>query len=205
MSGSNDSDGFDALPSRDHAVASASAVGRRPDDAVAFVESVEHATNEYVTEAIYEIFATDARQVIITDGALEESIGIDAIHEAWARTCAGFEATRFSVSKRLVAATGETIVNEWYGGPRGHRTGRGIEVWRFDHQSKVVEQRLFNYLKVRSVLHPLQVLQLLLSSRRVTVAVGWARLTRSFRIDALSLPSKLRYDHERRSRSCTQS
>lgn len=150
--------------------------GRRPDDAVAFVESVEHATNEYLTESIYDIFATNARSVMITDGARDESVGVDAIHDSWAQACTAFKARRFKVQKRLVAATDDTIVNEWSGGPRGRPDGCGIEVWRFDHQSKVVEQHLYNYLKVRPTLHPIQALKLLLGSPGMALAAGRARL-----------------------------
>lgn len=151
-------------------------MGRRPDDAVAFVESVEHATNESLTEAIYEIFAPHARSVMITDGAREESVGLDAIHSAWVRTCTAFKARQFRIHKHLIAATDDTIVNEWYGGPRGRSDGCGIEVWRFDPHGKVIDQRLYSYLKVRSPLHPLQTLKLILSSPSMTMAVGRARL-----------------------------
>jgi hypothetical protein len=110
--------------------------GRRPEDAAAFVELVEHPTNECLTDAIYEIFAADARSVMIADGAREESVGVDAIHDAWAKTCTAFKACRFRLEKRLVAATDDTIVNEWRGGPHGRHDGCGIEVWRFGHQSR---------------------------------------------------------------------
>lgn len=150
--------------------------GRRPDDAVAFVELVERATNEYLSDAIYEIFAADARSVMITDGARDESIGVDAIHDAWARNCTAFKACHFRLEKRLVAATDDAIVNEWRGGPHGRRDGCGIEVWRFDDQSKVIDQRLYNYLKVRPASHPIQAVRLLLGSPSMTLAASWARL-----------------------------
>lgn len=113
---------------------------------------------------------------MITDGAREESIGVQAIHDAYARNCAAFKARRFTLEKQLVAATEDTIVNEWRGGPRGRRQGCGIEVWRFDHEGKVIDLRLYSYLKVRPTLHPLQILQLMLGSPGMTLAAGWARL-----------------------------
>ncbi|OBI51701.1 hypothetical protein A5707_13375 [Mycobacterium kyorinense] len=150
----------------------------RPTDARAFVESVERATNERLSDAVYEIFAPNARSVMISDGAREESVGVEAIHDSWARTCAAFRARRFRVEKHLVAATDDTIVNEWRGGPGGRRDGCGIEIWRFDCEGRVIDQRLYGYLKVRSAVHPIQALQLLLGSPGMALAFGWARLRR---------------------------
>jgi hypothetical protein len=160
----------------DVTAAAAHGAGRRPEDAAAFVESVEHATNARRTDAVYELFAADARSVMITDGALEEAVGVHAIHDAWARSCMAFQACHFRLEKRLVAATDDTIVNEWRGGVRGRRDACGIEVWRFDRQGKVIDQRLYNYLKVRPALHPIQALRLLLGSPTMTLAATWARL-----------------------------
>lgn len=150
--------------------------GRRPDDAAAFVEAAERASNEYRAEAIYDIFAPHARSVTITDGAREESIGINAIHAAWAQSCETLKARNFQLHKQLVAATDNTIVNDWRGGPHGHPDGCGIEVWRFDHDGKVIEQILYSFLKLRAPLHPIQVLKLFLGSPRTTAAAGRARL-----------------------------
>jgi hypothetical protein len=124
---------------------------------------------------VFDIYATDARAVMITDGAREEAVGVHAIHDAYARNCAAFKARRFTLDKHLVAATKDTIVNEWWGGPHGRREGCGIEVWRFDQQSKVIDLRLYSYLKVRPTLHPIQILQLMLGSPGMTLAAGWAR------------------------------
>lgn len=154
------------------------AIGRRPADAAAFVEFVQDTTNDYRPEVIYELYATDARLVMISDGAREESVGVQAIHTAWARSCAVFEARRFRLSKRLVATTEDTIVNEWWGGPDGRRDGCGIEVWRFDAQAKVRAVHVYSFLKVRSARHPLQILQLLLGSPGLVLAFGRAALRR---------------------------
>lgn len=75
-----------------------------------------------------------------------------------------------------MAATDDIIVNEWSGGPHGRREGRGIEIWRFNREGKVVDQRLYSYLKVRPTWHPIQVLQLLLVSPGMALTAGWARL-----------------------------
>lgn len=152
--------------------------GRRPDDAIAFVDAIERATNEYRTDAIYDIFARQARSVTITDGAREVSTGVDAIHAAWAQACMTFKARQFQLRKQLVAATDDLIVNDWRGGPYGRPDGCGIEIWRFDNNSKVIEQLLYNYLKVRPPLHPIQTLKLLLGSPGMTIAAGRARLRR---------------------------
>jgi hypothetical protein len=85
---------------------------RWPADAAAFVAFVQDTTNEYRPDVIYELYATDARLVMISDGAREESVGVQAIHTAWARSCEVFEARRFRLSKGLAATTEDTIVNE---------------------------------------------------------------------------------------------
>lgn len=153
--------------------------GRRPADAAAFVEFVQDATNDYLPDAIYQIYAPEARLVMITDGGREESVGVPAIHAAWARSCATFQSCRFSVSKRLVATSEDTIVNQWWGGPAGRRDGCGIEVWRFDAHAKVLDVHVYSFLKVRSAHHPIQVLQLLLGSPGMVLAFGRAALRRS--------------------------
>ena len=43
--------------------------------------------NGYVAEAVYDIFAVDARSTMTTDGACDEFVGVDAIHAA--RTARG--------------------------------------------------------------------------------------------------------------------
>ena len=151
------------------------APGRRPADAVEFVASVERGTNEYLTDVIYDIFAANARSVVITDGGRDENIGVDAIHDAWATDCVTFKSHRFNVEKCLIAATEDTIVNTWRGGFNGNRDGCGIEVWKFDHEGKVIDQQLYSYLKVRPTTSGLQALKLLLTSPRVALAAGWAR------------------------------
>jgi len=158
--------------------AAARGAGRRPEDAAAFVDFLECANNEYRSDAIYEIFAANARSVMITDGAREESVGVHAIHDAWSTTCATFRACRFRLEKILVIATDDTIVNEWRGGPHGRRDGCGVEVWRFDDQRKVIDQRSYNYLKIRSPLHPIQALRLFLGSPSMTVAAAWLKIRR---------------------------
>jgi hypothetical protein len=154
------------------------AIGRRPSDAAAFVEFVQDTTNDHRPDVVYELYATDARLVMISDGAREESVGVQAIYTAWARSCAVFEARRFRLSKRLIATTGDTIVNEWWGGPDGRRDGCGIEVWRFDAHAKVRAVHVYSFLKVRSTRHPLQILQLLLGSPGVVLAFARAALRR---------------------------
>lgn len=150
--------------------------GHRPADAAAFVATVEHATNHHVIGAARDIFADDAKWVAITDGAREESVGLRAIDTAWAQACATFRARQYRVRKRLVAATDDTIINEWDGGPRGRTSGRGIEVWRFNRDGKVAHLSAYSYLKVRSPFHPLQTVQLLLGSPGMTIAAGLTRL-----------------------------
>jgi hypothetical protein len=150
-------------------------VGRRPADAAGFVASVELGTNNYLTDVIYDIFAANARSVSITDGGRDENIGVDAIHHAWVIDCATFRTHDFNAEKHLIAATEDTIVNTWRGGFNGNRDGCGIEVWRFDHDAKVIEQQLYSYLRVRPTTSALQGLKLLLTSPRVALAAGWAR------------------------------
>lgn len=167
-------------------------VGRRPADATAFVKFVQDATNDYLPDVIYEIYARDARLVMISDGAREESLGVQAIHTAWARSCAAFEACRFTVSKRLVATGEGTIVNEWWGGPGGRQDGCGVEIWRFDAHAKVLDVHVYSFLKVRSARHPLQALLLIIGSPGMVFAFARAAMRRCAPGDAALLLSPLR-------------
>lgn len=114
----------------------AATVGRRPADAAAFVEFVQDTTNDYRPDVVYELYATDARLVMIADGAREESVGVQAIHAAWARSCAAFEARRFKLSKRLVAATEDTIVNQWWAARMAGATAAGSKSGASTHRRR---------------------------------------------------------------------
>jgi len=58
----------------------------------------------------------------------------------------------------------------------GGNSGRGIEVWHFNHEGKVAHLSAYGYLKVRSPFHPLQAVQLLLGSPGMTISAGLTRL-----------------------------
>lgn len=162
--------------SKDTVPSSPRAAGRLPSDPEAFVAGVERATNEYDTDVIRGIFATDGVSEIITDGGRDVNRGVDQIAASWAADCAAFRARRLKLTKRLIAATDDTIVNEWRGGFGGRGGACGIEVWKFDSEGKVIDQRLYSYLRVRPSMSATQGLRSLLTYPVLALTFGRERL-----------------------------
>jgi ketosteroid isomerase-like protein len=151
-------------------------MGRLPDDPVAFVAAAERATNEYDLEAAAAVYARGAVMHSVTDGAEETHRGADAIRTAWGGYFAGMRATGFQLSKELVSAEGDTIVNSYDSGFRDGRKGRGIETWRFDDDAKVREHHMYSFFEVRPSSNLVQQLRLLISYPRI--ALAFLRATR---------------------------
>ena len=139
-------------------------------EAADFIAAAERATNAYDLDAVMSVYAPDTTLESVTDGARELHRGAAAVRRAWAGYLGGLRARRLTLSKRLVSATSDTIVNEWYGdGP--HRRARGIEVWRRSDTGQVVEHRLFTFLDTRPSDGVLARLRLFLVSPRTGVAL----------------------------------
>ena len=143
------------------------------DRALAFVAEAERMTNERDVDGVRSVFSHDAHQVATLDGLLIDARGIDEIHQAWGTMCAFMEARRMFVSKTLVAADSNTIVNEWVGEVAGRHSARGIEVWELNGEGLVVEQRLYGFLDARPESSVVQNLRMLVA--HPLTALGYAR------------------------------
>jgi ketosteroid isomerase-like protein len=151
-------------------------MGRPPDDPTAFVSEAERATNEYDLEGAASVYAQDAVMHSVTDGAEETHRGADAIRTAWDGYFEGMRATGFQLSKSLVSADGDTIVNSYDSSFGDGRKGRGIETWRFDDEGKVREHHMYSFFEVRPSSSLVQQLRLLISYPRI--ALAFLRATR---------------------------
>ena len=143
------------------------------DSATDFVAEAERMTNERDVDGVRTVFRADAHQTATLDGLVIDAHGIDEIHKAWGTMCAFMAARRMFVSKTLVAADANTIVNEWVGEVAGKHTARGIEVWELDDDGLVVEQRLYGFLDARPESSVVQNLRMLVA--HPLTAVGYAR------------------------------
>jgi len=143
------------------------------DSATAFVAEAERMTNERDVDGVRGVFSHDAHQIATLDGLLIDARGIDEIHKAWGTMCAFMAARRMFVSKTLVAADSNTIVNEWVGEVAGRHSARGIEVWELNDAGLVVEQRLYGFLDARPESSVVQNLRMLVA--HPLTAVGYAR------------------------------
>jgi nuclear transport factor 2 (NTF2) superfamily protein len=131
-----------------------------PDDPAAFVAAAERGINERDLEGTAGVYAPGARLVSITDGAREEHVGHAAVHTAWRGYLGAMGDRDFRLSKRLISADGDTIVNEWTGTLGGRTEAEGLEYWRFDDQGKVREHRMLSFMNVKPSTHPLQRLRM---------------------------------------------
>jgi len=139
-------------------------------DAADFIAAAERATNAYDLDAVMSVYAQEITLESITDGARELHRGAPAVRGAWAGYLGGLRARRLTLSKHLVSATTDTIVNEWQG-VGAHRRARGIEVWRRSGTGQVVEHRLFTFVDTRPSDGALARLRLFLASPRTAIAL----------------------------------
>ncbi len=91
---------------------------------------------------------------------MEEYRGSDAIRAAWSGYLAAMEARGFTLSKKVTAVSGDTIVNEWTGSLGGRTDAQGIERWTFDGDGRVREHRMYTFLNLKPSTSPLQRLRL---------------------------------------------
>lgn len=149
----------------------------RGRDAVAFVSGAERAVNERDLEATVGVYAADADLSVVTDGALEDHRGSEAILHAWSAYLRVFAARGFHLQKTIVAANDGIVVNTWTGTLGGRTEAQGIEVWRFDDSGRVRQHRMYSFLNVKpstsllararlALAYPLTALALLRETRR---------------------------------------
>ena len=121
---------------------------RRPPDADSFVQRAEEISNSTDVDAALAVYAPDAVLETITDGTVIVHRGIDEIRAGVKVMWSVARSRGLRISKQLVAATDDTIINTWDGQFARGRT-RGAEIWRFDESGRVCHQQMFNYLDVR--------------------------------------------------------
>ena len=143
--------------------------------AMAFVAEAERMTNERDVDGIREVFVPDGRWTATIDGLLLRAEGIDEIHRGWGTMCRFMAARRMFVTKSLVTADEQTVVNEWTGTIAGRDSARGIEVWQLDADGKVVDQRLYGFLDARPDTSPVQNLRMLAAHPLTAFAFARAR------------------------------
>lgn len=148
-------------------------------DAAAFVAEAERITNEADLDAQIAIYTPDALYEHINDGAVERFQGIDDIAAAWRVYMAVARDTGVHITKRLLAADGDTIANDWRGQTRSGGVMRGQEYWRLTEDGRVHEHVMIGFLNVKPTTSLVQRARLLLTSPRA--ALSFMRADRRYR------------------------
>jgi len=146
----------------------------RPEE---FVAEAERMTNERDVDGIRKVFAPTASWTSTIDGMVVSARGIDEIHARWDLMCRFMEARGLTVQKTLVTSDDDTIVNEWTGSLGGRTAARGIEVWAFDPNGLVSDQRLYGFLNTRSDRSALMSLRMLVAYPRTALTFARLRAT----------------------------
>ena len=141
-----------------------------PADPSAFVAAAEAGINSRDLDATAGVYAANARLESVTDGAVETHQGAEAIRRAWKGYLEAMGERGFRLSKKLTAASGDTIVNEWTGTLGGRTRAEGLELWRFDGEGKVYEHRMLSFLNLKPSTSPLQRLRIGLAYPLTAVA-----------------------------------
>ena len=150
-----------------------------PADCDAFVAAAERGINSRDLDATAGVYSREARLESITDGAREAYDGAAAIRAAWSGYLAAMGARGFRLEKKLLSASGDTLVNAWTGTLGGRTEAEGLEYWRFDGDGKVYEHRMLSFLNVKPSTSPRQRLRLALTYP--VTALAFLRETRRSR------------------------
>jgi hypothetical protein len=134
-----------------------------PVDPSAFVGAAERGINERDLDGTAGAYSADARLESLTDGAREVHVGAAAIRSAWAGYLAAMDARGFRLSKTLLGAADDVLVNEWTGTLGGRTEAYGIEYWHFDDEGKVSHHCMLSLLNVKPSTSLLQRLRLFLT------------------------------------------
>lgn len=148
-----------------------------PAHARQFVADAEAAFNGKDIAAVCGVYAPSASVSFFTDGTYDRVTGPAEIHLAWEAIFAALPA--FTVRKHVLVAGRSGIVNDWIGSTSGgdHPHACGIEFWRFDDETAVVEHRLYSFLHLHladsligtalfGLEHPLVAVRLQLARRK---------------------------------------
>src|SRR5260370_32361673 len=96
--------------------------------------------------------------------------GHEELHRGIAIMFAVARQRGLQITKELIAATADTIVNAWRGTLGSEQHARGVEIWQFDNAGVVVQHRMFTSLDVHSDREILQRLRALLLYPRTALA-----------------------------------
>lgn len=137
-----------------------------PDDPAAFIARAERATNNADTEWPMTIYAPSIRLELFGDGLHDVYEGTDAVRPAIETIYDWFQAIDGRLSKTLVSASGDAVVNTWEGTLFGGRhTTRGAELWYFDETGQVVRNVLYQSLDAKPLRHPMTAVRAFLNPR----------------------------------------
>ena len=150
--------------------------GRLPDDPAAFVAEAQRASNAGDLAALETMYAADAVFENTADGVFERYRGGPQVVAAWKALLTVSSGAGLDIRKTLLTVSDDWIVNDW-AGTMGGRPVRGIELWHFDADAKVVHHRTYSTLsalpsssvraKLRVLLnHPVFALRTLVAQRR---------------------------------------
>lgn len=120
-----------------------------PKWATDFIAEAEAGFNAHDADRAAAGYAANATVEFIVDGTIDTIEGKADIHTAWKGI---FEVIpNFRLSKQIVSVQEKVIVNEWQGSIRKHErdVARGIEIWRFNSNGKVIHHRLYTFLSIR--------------------------------------------------------
>jgi nuclear transport factor 2 (NTF2) superfamily protein len=152
-------------------------VPRPPISPEDFVAEAQRMTNERDVDAARSVFAPTAEWRTTIDGMVISARGVDEIVARWRVICRFMAARNLLVTKTLVTADDDTIVNEWTGGLGGRTTAHGIEVWKFDEAGLVTSQRLYGFLNTGSDTSAVQSMRMLLAYPLTAATFARIRLT----------------------------
>ena len=140
-----------------------------PSDPRTFVAAAQRAFNAYDWQGCVDVYSDGAVLESVTDGASERHEGKVLVGLAWRVYLAVLKDAGLTLEKTLLAASGDTIVNEWTGVLGDGSRARGIERWTFDDASRVREHTLFSFLDVRPSTDGMQRLRLLVAYPRMAL------------------------------------
>lgn len=115
----------------------------------AWVANNERITNGALREEWEALYAPDAVLETYTEGVHARTEGIDDIRAAIEVYAGVFTARRLRVSKRLICATEDTVVNAWTGGFDGRTDQRGVEAFHLRADGLVAYHEMYTLLSPR--------------------------------------------------------
>ncbi|MFI7529041.1 nuclear transport factor 2 family protein [Nocardia salmonicida] len=140
-----------------------------------FVAEAQRITNTRDIAALRQIFADNAIWTSTIDGIVINAHGIGEIEDYWLLMCRFMQARKIFVRKELIAFDDGTLVSGWTGTGRGGSASRGVEVWKFDANGLIINQRADGFLNTAPDASLCQSLRLLATYPVNIATFGWLR------------------------------